>query len=406
MSTEYPDVLGDLVEARERFDVSGVQYVMALSASTIAPGETTHIRLWLQSSWNVPVQVRMRVRLPVQPSPTFNIIQEQTDIPLEPAEVGEVTLPVACTADTEPGDFALTVGLSAKAETRGQYIRSKEHAGLLDDIPLKFTTGMSLASSVGIGYVARTQPEAVLTLRVQGPPQPGPAIDMVPTYLPHWTVDELSLLGKARQHINDRRLYLLPQITRNTLYMNFLEESQARLKDAALPLHLGEAVFLAKILTHTVQCFMRHMDLQDAILLPAYTLAFRHDLQTDDPVLLIVRADYARIARLATSLTFGLLRQRTGSDPWSLEEQLAVTDLVASRVEHGGVLPAEFLYLPLILGGLLVASEVQMPGEDLGQSLDLLAKARAKREADLEHNHELVALLDRLEQQAKASLAS
>jgi hypothetical protein len=227
---------------------------------------------------------------------------------------------------------------------------------------------------------------------------------MIPTFLSHWTVDELSLLGKARQHVNDRRLYMLPEITLQTLYLNFLEESQARLQDAALPLNLGESLFLAKILTHTVQCFMHRTDHQDAILIPAYMLAFQHHLQTDDPVLLIVRADYARITRLAISLSFGLLRQRTGSVPWSLEEQLAVTDLVASRVEHGGALPAEFLYLPLLLGGLLVASDVQMPGEDLGQSLDLFAKARAKREADLEHNQELVALLDRFEQQVKVSL--
>jgi hypothetical protein len=227
---------------------------------------------------------------------------------------------------------------------------------------------------------------------------------MIPTFLSHWTVGELSLLGRARQHVNDRRLSLLPEITLQTLYLNFLEESQARLKEAGLALKMGEALFLSKILTHTVQRFMHRTDHQDAILIPAYMLAFQHSLQTDDPVLLIVRADYARITRLALSLTFGLLHQRTGSDPWSLEEQLAVTNLVASRVEHGGTLPAEFLYLPLLLGGLMVGSDVLMPGEDLGQSLDLFAKARAKRAAELEHNPELVALLDRLEQQARNSL--
>ena len=87
MSTEYPDVLGDLVEARERFEVNGVHYLMALQPPTIAPGETTHLRVWLQSCWNVPVQVGIRIRLPAQPSPTFTVIQEQTDVPLEPAEV-------------------------------------------------------------------------------------------------------------------------------------------------------------------------------------------------------------------------------------------------------------------------------------------------------------------------------
>ena len=406
MSTEYPDVLGDLVEARERFDVNGVHYLMALHPSTIAPGETTHLRVWLQSCWNVPVQVGISVRLPDQPdlpSPTFTIIQEQTDVPLEPAEVGEVAIPIACTAETEPAEFAVTVELAVKFETRGQYIRSKEHAGHLGKTLLRFTSGMSLASAVGIGYVARTQPQGTLTLCVEGPPQPGPSPEMIPTYVSHWMVAELTLLGRARQHVNDRRLYLLPQVTRHAVYLAFLEESQARLTDAALPLHIGETIFLAKILTYAVEYFMQRPDGQDVILVPAYTLAFRHNLHPDDPVLLIVRADYARIARLAASLSFGMLHQQIGRDIWTLEEQLAVTDLVADRVERGGALPAEFLYLPLLLGGLMIASKVQMPGEDPSQSLDLFAKARQQREAELSHNQQLTALLDRMEQQARSS---
>jgi hypothetical protein len=398
MSTEYPDVLGDLVDARERYEVNGVHYLWALSPATVAPGETTHLRVWLQSCWDVPAEVRIRVQLPAQPPSAFKVIQERTDVPLEAAEVGEVAIPIACAAITPHGDYPITVGLSAKLENRGLYIRSKEHEGHLGKTSLRFASGMSLATSVGIGYVARAQAGSALTLHVQGTPQPGAAPELIPTYLSHWTVDELSLLGKARQHVNDRRLYILPQITRHALYLNFLEESRHRFQDAGLSLHLGEAVFLAKILTATVEHFMQHTDLQDAILLPAYTLAFRHDLQTDDPVALIVRVDYARMALLAMSLSFGLLRQQVGRDPWTMEEQLAVTDLVADRVERGGSLSAEFLYLPLLLGGLMVASEVQMPGEDLNESLALFASARQKRAAELEHNPELVALLDRLEQ--------
>lgn len=402
MSTEYPDVLGDLVEAQERFEVDGVHYLMSLSPATIAPGETTHLRVWLQSCWNVPVQVGISVHLPVQPSPTFTTIQELTDVPLEPAEVGEVAIPIACTAETEPNEYAVTVELSVEFETRGQYIRSKEHAGHLDKTLLGFTTGMSLASAVGIGYVACTQPESTLALRVGGPLRPDPTPEMIPTYRSHWTVDELPLLGKARQHVNDRRLYLLPQVTRHAVYLAFLEESRVRLKDAALPLHIGETIFLAKILTYAVEHFMQRPDEQDVILVPAYTLAIRHSLQTDDPVLLIVRADYARIARLAISLSFGMLHQQLGRDIWTLEEQLAVTDLVADRVERGGTLSAEFLYLPLLLGGLLIASQVQMPGEDPSQSLDLFAQARQQREEELSHNQQLVALLDRMEQLARS----
>jgi hypothetical protein len=102
------------------------------------------------------------------------------------------------------------------------------------------------------------------------------------------------------------------------------------------------------------------------------------------------------MTRLAMSLSFGMLRKQVGRDLWTLEEQLALTDLMADRVERGGMLPAEFLYLPLLLGGLLIASEIQIGGENLSQSLDLLSKARRQRDAELSENPELTGLLERL----------
>jgi hypothetical protein len=254
---------------------------------------------------------------------------------------------------------------------------------------------------MGLGFVARTQPEQELAVRVEGKPQPGPAPDLTPTFLSHWTVADLPTQGKARTYVNDQRLYLLPSLTRPALYLAFLEESQERYRDAGLPLHVGESIFLAKILTGTAEYFLKRSDWQDALLVPAYTLAYGHNLPVNDPVLLVARADYARMTRLAMSLSFGLLRQHAGHDVWSMEEQLALAELVADRVERGGMLPAEFLYLPLLLGGLLVAGQVQMPGEKLGQSLGLLAKARQQRDADLADNPELTGLFDELLQAAR-----
>ncbi|MGD9047061.1 MAG: hypothetical protein PVF77_03340 [Anaerolineae bacterium] len=403
MSSEYPDVLGDLVEARRRFEVSGVHYVMALDSPSIAPGEVTNLRIWLQSCWAVPAEVAIFVNLPTKPAPTFSIIQQRTDVPLEAAEVGEVAIPIACGADTLSADYTLSTKIGVKPERHGLFVRGEKSEGHLGETLLSFTTGMALAATVGLEYAAQGRPEMALSLEVSGPAQPNPAPDLTPTYLSHWTVDELPIYGKARQQVNDQRLYLTPQLTREALYVAFLEESQERFKDASLPLQIGEAIFLAKILTYTVEYLMKQPLGQDAILIPAYALAYRYNLMTKDPVMLVVRADYARMARLATSLSFGMLRQRLNRDVWSMEEQLAVADLIADRVERGGALPPEFLYLPLLLGGLMVAGQVQMPREDPTQSLELFAKAREQRSAALADLPELVELLDRLEQAARST---
>lgn len=400
MSSEYPDVLGDLVDARQRFEVNGVQYVMALDPPAIAPGETTSLRVWLQSCWDMPLQVALTLYLPVQPPAAFSIIQEQTDVPLEPAEVGELTIPIATSADLPPGEYLLSTRLGVQFETRGLYVRSQKSEGQLGDTLLSFHTGLALAATIGLGFVAHTQPEQDLSLPVAGEPQPGPAPDLTPTFVSHWTVADLPIQGKARRYVNEQRLHLQPQLTRQALYLSFLQESQERFRDAGLPLHIGEAIILAKVLTYSAEYFLKHPSRQDGVLVPAYILAYRYNLPVNDPVFLITRADYPRLVRLAISLSFGLLRQRLGRDVWTKVEQLAVADLVTDRVTQGGVLSAEFLYLPLLLGGILINNQVQMPGEDPAQSLKLLAQARQKRAADLAENPELTLLLDRLTQQA------
>jgi len=372
MATEYPDILGDLVEARERFEVNGVHYMVALEPAQIAPGEATTLRLWLQSCWDVPTQVAVSVHPPTE---GLSLIQRQTDVPLQAGEVGELCIPIASAAGLQDG---------------------QQSQGRLDDPDLSFTTGMGLAASMGLGFLARTQPERELTLRVAGPPQPLSPPDLTPTFVSLWTVDDLLLTGRARRYVYDQKVFFLPQMTRQALFTAFLDESQLRYKNAGVRLHIGEAVFAAKILTFAVEHFLQRPDWQDAILLPAYTLAYRYDLPVLDPVSLVTRADYARLTRLACSLSFGLLRQRLQRDVWSLKEQMAVTDLVADRVERGGALPAEFLYLPLMLGGLLVADKVTMPGEKVAQSRELLARARQKRQAKLAENPQLGALLDQL----------
>jgi len=404
MNNEFPDILGDLADAQQRFEVNGVHYALALQPTTIAPGQMTSLHVWLQNCWDVPVEVVITLQMPTHPPSALSIIQARTDVPLEAAEVGEVTIPVASDARSMPGEYAIGVTIGVTYKQRGLYVRSQKNSGQLGDTLLAFTTGMSLAAVLGVGFVAHTCPQQQPRLQVVGSPQPGPTPDLTPTYISHWTMADLPIQGKAQQYVNDQRLYLLPKLLRQPLYLAFMEESRTRFRDAALPLQIGEAIFLTKVLTYTVEYFLSQPHRQDAVLVPAYSLAFRHDLPVSDPISLITRADYGRVIRLAESISFGLLGQRLGRAPWTLEEQLAVTDLVVNRVEQGGRLPAEFLYLPLLLGGLVIAAQVQMPGENLSQSLGLLAKSYNQRTAEFADNPELVAIFEQLLRSAQAGL--
>ena len=85
------------------------------------------------------------------------------------------------------------------------------------------------------------------------------------------------------------------------------------------------------------------------------------------------------LLELAIALAFSLVEESLGREPWQAAEQRALRDLVLQCQSTSAVLPVEFLYLPLILGGLAVAHQVVLDGENVQQSLDLLCAAKKKR---------------------------
>jgi len=163
--------------------------------------------------------------------------------------------------------------------------------------------------------------------------------------------------------------------------MSLLEESKSIWAESGVQLRIGEAIFLARILAYTVQYFLENETRLEALMLPIYELALRNGLPTSDALWLLTQLGYVRLLRLAIALSFGLLYNHLGKEPWSQEEQVAVAEFVAESMDKGSELPVEFLYLPLMLGGLLIGSELVMPKENLAQSLRLLARAKQEREA-------------------------
>jgi hypothetical protein len=107
--------------------------------------------------------------------------------------------------------------------------------------------------------------------------------------------------------------------------------------------------------------------------------AYVENFPTDNAAWLVSELGYSRIVRLAMALSFALVETTIKRQPWLIDEQRALADLVVGNLESGQPLPVEFLYLPLLMGGALVMREVAMEGEDTRQSLQMLAQAKKER---------------------------
>jgi hypothetical protein len=82
---------------------------------------------------------------------------------------------------------------------------------------------------------------------------------------------------------------------------------------------------------------------------------------------------------LAIALSFSLAEEVLQRQVWQPAEQRALREFIVDCLGTGGRLPEEFVYLPLILGGIAATREVVVGQEDIAESLRLLARAKAER---------------------------
>ena len=388
MAIEYPDILGEITPAGQRYEAGAVQYVGSLSREAVASGEATELVLFLQSVVNVPIDVMLGLNVPMRtgglrskPS-QLKIGELETTVPLKPAEVGELRIPIQTSAETPSTTYEIKLEIMGTPRARTNRIRAQRSKGRLGETILRDTIGLNLASTIGVGFTARSRNKLSFKFDVTGEEGSAPGIDLAPTFTSLWTLEDWDLQHRAGREVNERRAHIVPYLTPEAIYVPLLDESRRIFADAEIILHVGEAISLAKILTYTLGYFLRNADLQDGLLIHIYMQAYLHNLPTDNAIWLVTEVGYSRIVRLSIALSFALVEGALKRQSWLLEEQRALADFVIGSLESGHPLPVEFLYLPLVMGGALVMREIVMEGEDPQQSLQMLAQAKKERAED------------------------
>ncbi len=384
MAIEYPDIIGDYMDARQRFDAGGLHYIYSLEPTSIPPGGKAELLFLVQSALDVPLEAVLQTDLPKRTGRlgrpvNFGMAQPELRVNIAAGEVGLLRVPMACDPDTPEGKYEIKVTFKATPSGPGGLIRPTRSQGRFGQSLIRDPVGLGIAPIIGLGYVAQLVLRQTVYLQVTGQPgQEEP--DLSPDFQTLWTPDDLEYQQKAQHEVSNRRIHILNELPVEALYAALWRESQAMFEDAGLPLRIGEALFLARTLTYTANMFLSKENWYDALLVPMWMNALRNDLPTDNLLWVVSQVGYEHLLRLSTAVSFGLIDRAMGREMWSDEEQRGVIDLLSSTVcRQQGSLPPEFLYLPLILGGLAVATELIMPEEDLASSLQLLAQAYQDR---------------------------
>jgi hypothetical protein len=258
------------------------------------------------------------------------------------------------------------------------------------------------------GYVAEQKAEQSVLLKV-APPDTQEAdaqeeIDLSPRYVSVWMPEHWDVVVRAQRELNERRLHFLSELSGPRLFVSFLREGRDVFAQVGIQLELGEALFVAKMLTYTATYFVGIPAWQDCLLVPILAYAMSEELETVDLRALVSGVGFPHVLELAIALAFALVEEALGRKPWQAAEQRALRELILQCQSTGAALPVEFLYLPLILGGLVVAHKFVMEGENVQQSLDLLCAAKKTR-TELLADPELSEIIDVFEELLTRAMA-
>ncbi len=384
MTLTYPDILSEYIGASVRHEIDGLQYVIQMNSPSITPGDSANIFIYLQNMLDAPLNIDIKVRPPsvgrIRSQPVLRFQKEVYSLLLPATEVGIMSIPFAV-ATVAPGNHTVELDFSVAHTKDARKIRAARTENPLQFLPIENYIGLDLASVVGIPYTAKNGKKTKLPLTlINAPAAESPQEALKETYSKLWDRDLGHLQQQAQRDINKNRAIILADLQNvEALFIALYAETQQRFADAGLPLRVGEAIGLGKLLTYTCHLFLKSEALQNGLLVPIWERALFNHYSTENIYQTVRDIGYRHIMRLSAAISFGMIQQAVGTLPWSSQERDGVQEYIVDALEDGLPIEEDFLYLPLMLAAVLILKQVRLPNEDVSATVQLVYQARKAR---------------------------
>lgn len=418
----YPDILGHITGG-PRLNFGVVQVALAVRPRVVRAGRSFEAILILQNASDGEVDVAVNLHLPEQDAKKnkgkFVTKTGRLLVGLQPAEAGYVTLPVSCLPDTAISDgYKISMTIEGKPQGKPKRIRLAEGGGevvirqlqeesrtRLEDLKkLSYSAGKTglLASGVSVPF------------SVMGGSL-GQIVDLKPEWVSLWTLtdhmDERLLLERYREILVTQ---ILPAINRSKLFPALLEETQLRFSAAEYALKPIEAVFITKLLMSILEMAAPREDNFDYLgetiynltlllkkgqpgdaQLPYWTSSLLHILARDQRAAvyleqIFTRMVYADLVRDAATHAFHMINTVTGENLGSDTDVQTYVDQLAHVLNEKGQFDFTHVYMPLILGSVIIYDRIMVQDENVSDSLIGMSNALDERGYERNADTELI----------------
>lgn len=420
--TNLPDILG-YITGGPRYNANVAQMALAIRPRVVRAGRSFEAVLLVQNASDANVDVTATLQLPeydAQKKPKRFIAKAaRLVIGLRPAEVGYVALPVSCLPDTAISDaYKIGMAIEVKPLTKPQRVRTPEGGG---EVAVEYINEEALErinelkrltfSTARRGLVGSQIEAAFSVLSAQ---QVGQVVDFKPGWFSLWNMsDHLDDHLLAHQYRDMLLTKVLPRLKREHLYAPLLAATKKFFGGSRFPLEEVESHFITKLLVYVLEMAMPSERNFDGMMDEAYNVnrllwsaemsdqAFklpswcrgmirmldRNPQVASAPIQALSTLLYDELLRDAMRYAFRSITEVTTEALGSEDEIEAYIERAITRVtQDTDALTAAEVYLPILVGGLLVFDRALLKEEKMGDVLEKFSEVLEGRRKSVEED--------------------
>ncbi|MEO8610269.1 MAG: hypothetical protein ABI690_20405 [Chloroflexota bacterium] len=421
----YPDILSYVTNGQQML-VSVIQAALSVRPETVPAGRPFEAIIMLQNTTDVNVEVTASLQLPAADAARvkgrFVAQPDHQVVTLLPAEVGYLVMPIYVYPDTAPANhYKLGVDLRAIPMAQPRRIRQIKVNGVTNEINLEYyfyltdetidslmelrelefsagSKGVLAGASALLGKTRFLGKTGMLGSGLEtsfnvGAAQMGKLTHSKTGWISLWAMGDSSdarpLFERHRDTLTDE---ILPLLTAESLFRPFYSATQTYLKKQSYVVQSLEIMFMTKLLTSVVAAAANPPKVYDypgqelyhvgglgqrghahdgsPIPLPFWSRTLLGLIGVDpqvmtNPAATLAGPLYEDVLRDAITHGINMLHAVTGLELGTRDEAYVYTEYLIDLIKQPNR-PLTFsdVYLPLVIGGILVTNDVVMKEEE------------------------------------------
>ncbi|MBZ0278555.1 MAG: hypothetical protein K8I60_20575 [Anaerolineae bacterium] len=386
----YPDVLGSITGGK-RISMDKLQCAVGVFPSKTYINQPIEVVLILQNMVDQNMQLKIGLQMPTvdkKGNPVVIDIPKKTlSVGIRAGEVGVLRIPIVPQPPTQPGTgYPVRIAIRYRTANEGRFVRPLAGGAppsVLSVSPFK----LQVLREVEFNSHIWNQSTDIITTYFDIAPKRIPPLnqDLQAHYESLWTHEELAEERELAQAKRQAALRVATGLTRASVYEPLRKAIDDRFAERGIPLHPGETMAIAKIMTYALD---EGLELEPGFAMEegrwfqtlCQVLAHNEDVEDLERGDLAVKYLFAAALYDAILLGFSVIQPKVREDLGDRSERVNYANRVlgwlAGQIEGD----LSFVYLPLVLAGVVVNQIVTNRGDNPWVLLDELTEARGGRE--------------------------